>query len=590
MSVAGIDFGNLSLLIALAGKGGVDVILNDSSNRQTATAISVQGKQRFIGDSGAAMARSNITNTVQGMKMLIGRRFDDPDVQQELAKQPYKTVKMSHGGVGVQVQYNDEPIVVPVEHFLAMMLVKAKEISAKASNGVNLADSALAVPHWFTDSQRRALLHACEIAQLNCLKVANESTNIALSYGIFKSAKKLFSETDPVHIMFIDIGYTGYSVSIVDFVQENMRVKASYCDRTVSGRAFDEAIIEFLAETFQKKTGINVRNNKKAILKLQAAAEKAKKTLSPHGVNEASVSVECLAEDIDLSVILTRDEFESRVAPIVQRLRAPVECALRQAGLVREQISETEIVGGSSRVSIVKRVLGEVLGLDPNAMNNGLKTTMNADEAVARGGALQCALLSSRMKVKPFAVVDQLYYGIVASFDNSDGDVTEQGEEKVRGSTVPLYQRGDELPHKPRRITFRNKTHDFSITCSYDNESVELLPPGESRHIGKFTIKMPASTPPSDVRVTFNLDKHSLLYVQSAQLMQEVPAGEEGKESEAKAAEGKATEAKEGKEGEEGEGSKGGKKYKKIDLEVVHEYPGLTREQIKASLEQEASM
>ncbi|RYG67246.1 hypothetical protein EON64_07870 [archaeon] len=520
------------------------------------------------------------------MKMLIGRRFDDPDVQQELAKQPYKTVKMTHGGVGVEVSYNNDPVVVPVEHFLAMMLVKAKEISAKASSGVNLADSVLAVPHWFTDSQRRALLHASEIAQLNCLKVANESTNIGLSYGIFKSAKKLFSETDPVHIMFIDIGYTGYSVSVVDFVQENMRVKASYCDRSVSGRAFDDAIIEFLAETFQKKTGINVRGNKKAVLKLQAAAEKAKKTLSPHGVNEASVSVECLAEDIDLSVILTRDEFESRVAPIVQRLRAPVERALREAGLVREQISETEIVGGSSRVSIVKRVLGEVLGLDASAMNYGLKTTMNADEAVARGGALQCALLSSRMKVKPFSVVDQVYYGIVASFDNSAGDVTEQGEEKVRGSSVPLYQRGDELPHKPRRITFRNKSQDFSITCAYDNESAELLPPGESRVIGKFTIKIPANTPPSDVRVTFNLDKHSLLHVQTAQLMQEVAAGEDSKEGEGKAAEGKEAENKEG--GEEVEGK--GKRFRKVDLEVLHECPGLTREQIKACLEQEASM
>lgn len=518
--------------------------------------------------------------------MLIGRRFDDADVQQEIAKQPYKTVKMPHGGVGVEVSYNNEPIVVPVEHFMAMMLVKAREISAKASGGVNLADSVLAVPHWFTDSQRRALLHTGEIAQLNCLKVANESTNIALSYGIFKSAKKIFSETDPVHIMFIDIGYTGYSVSVVDFVQENMRVKASYCDRTVSGRAFDDAIIEFLAETFQKKTGINVRNNKKAVLKLQAAAEKAKKTLSPNGVNEASVSVECLAEDIDLSVILTREEFESRVAPVVQRLRAPVERVLREAGLVREQISETEVVGGSSRVSIVKRVLGEILGLDASAMNYGLKTTMNADEAVARGGALQCALLSSRMKVKPFTVVDQAYYGIVATFDNAAGDVTEQGDEKVRGSSVPLYQRGDELPHKPRRITFRNKSQDFSIACSYDNESVELLPAGESRFIGRFTVKIPPNTPPSDVRVTFNLDKHSLLYVQSAQLMQEVPPGEDSKEAEGKTSEGKEADSK---EGEEGEGSKG-KRYRKVDLEVLHEFPGLTREQIKASLEQEASM
>eukprot|EP01037_Dinobryon_pediforme_P044351 gene44351-56058_t len=176
---------------------------------------------------------------------------------------------------------------ISAEHFLAMVLVKAKDISAKANNGVNLADSVLAVPHWFTQAQRRGLLQACEIASLNCLKVTNESNAIALSFGIFKSAKKLFSETEPTHVMFIDVGFTGYCVTIVDFIQENMRVRSTVCDRTLGGRDFDDVIIEFLAEEFQKKTGINVRNNKKAILKLQAAAEKAKKTLSPAGVTEA---------------------------------------------------------------------------------------------------------------------------------------------------------------------------------------------------------------------------------------------------------------------------------------------------------------
>lgn len=161
------------------------------------------------------------------MKLLVGRKFDDLDVQKELARQPFKTIRMANGGIGVKILYNDEEMDVSVEHFMAMMLVKAQQISATAAGGVNLADCVLAVPHWFTDSQRRGILQACEIAQLNCLKVANESTCIALGYGIFKSAKKLFHDTEPTHIMFIDIGYTGYTVSIVDFIQENMKVSAS---------------------------------------------------------------------------------------------------------------------------------------------------------------------------------------------------------------------------------------------------------------------------------------------------------------------------------------------------------------------------
>ncbi len=158
--------------------------------------------------------------------------------------------------------------------------------------------------------------------------------------------------------MFVDIGYTNYTVTIVDFVQEHMKVLSAVCERGISGRDFDEVIIEFLASAFQQKTGINVRGNKKALLKLQAAAEKAKKTLSPAGVMEASVSVECLAEDHDLNAILTRDEFEARAAPLVAKLRLPIERALREANLTREQLAEVEIVGGSSRINIVKRVLG----------------------------------------------------------------------------------------------------------------------------------------------------------------------------------------------------------------------------------------
>lgn len=587
MAVAGVDFGNLSLLIGQTSKGGVDVILNDSSNRQTATAVSVQGKQRFIGDSGAAMARSNVTNTITGMKLLVGRKFDDADVQKELSRYPFKAVKMPHGGVGISILYNDEPTVVSVEHFMGMMLVKGREIVSHANNGVNLADSVLAVPNWYTQAQRRGVLNSCEIGAVNCLKVTNEMNAIALSYGIFKSAKKLFSETEPTHVMFIDLGFTSYSVTIVDFIQENMKVMSTVCDRTFGGRDFDDVIIEFLAETFEKKTKINVRNNKKAILKLQAAAEKAKKTLSPAGVNEANISVECLAEDMDLNSILTRDEFESRCASLVAKLRAPIELALKESNLTREQLAEVEIVGGTTRVNIVKRTLGEILNLDHNALNYGLKTTMNADEAVARGGALQCAMMSSRMKVKPFNIVDRMYYGIDAHFDSHAGDDNAMGDEDdtaAKGTSVHLYQRNDEIPHKPRRITFRNKTSDFVITLSYDDASVAFLPPGESRFIAKYTIRVPAthSDKPSDVRVTFALDRHGLVHVQSAQLMEELSAEEIAKLN---AAESKV----DGKEQEESkESSK--KKYKKVDLKVDVEEPGLTRDQIKAALEVEASM
>lgn len=197
MSVVGIDFGNLSALIAQAAKGGVDVILNDASNRQTATCVSIQGKQRFLGDSGAALQRTNIKNTISCMKLLVGRKFDEAGAQSELKRAAFKAEKLPNGGIGLRVMYNDEEITVPVEHVMAMVLVLLKDTAAKANNNLQVGEAVLAVPYWYTDSQRRGVLTACEIAQLNCLKVANESTAIALSYGIYKSAKKLFSETEP---------------------------------------------------------------------------------------------------------------------------------------------------------------------------------------------------------------------------------------------------------------------------------------------------------------------------------------------------------------------------------------------------------
>jgi len=502
------------------------------------------------------------------------------------------------------LSYNDSDLLVPVEQVMAMMLVKAKETAVKANNNIAVGDAVLAVPHWFTDAQRRGVLNACEIASLPCLKLTNESNAIALSYGIFKSAKSLFSPTEPTHMMFIDLGYTGYCVTIVDFIQENMRVLSTVCDRSLGGRDFDDIIIEFLAETFQKKTGLNVRQDKKAVLKLQAGAEKAKKTLSPNGVNEANVSVECLANDKDLSVVLTRLEFERRAEPLVERLAGPIHRCLREAGLTARQLTEVELVGGNSRVTCVKRALGEILGLDPAAMNYGLKTTMNSDEAVARGSALQCAMLSSRMKVKPFTIIDKLPYGIVAHYEHdarasaaSAADAEGETKEDVSAgaSSAALYTRNDDVPHKPRRLTFRKKSADFSITLSYDDASVEDLPRGEDRVIGRYVIRIPpalVANGANDVRVTFALDKHSCVYIQSAQMMEEV-AVEETKEAEGKDA--KVEEKKDGAEGAPAVASTEvagppKKKFHKVDLEISAEIFGLSRDDVKRALELEASM
>lgn len=605
MSIVGIDFGNMNTLIAQTSKGGVDVILNDASNRQTATYMSFQGKQRYFGDAAAAMARSNIKNTVSCMKLLVGRRYDEPAVQQELARVSFRhCARSDDGGVGIVVTYDDQDKVIPVEHVLGMMMSLAKVIAFNANGKVAIADSVLAVPCWFTDNQRRGVMDACAIVGLNCLKVVNEPVAIALSYGIYKSAKGLFSETEPVHVMFIDVGYSCYTVSVVDFVQEKLVVRSTAWDQSVSGRCLDDVIVEYLAEQFEKKTKINVRQNAKAMLKLQAAAEKAKKTLSPAGVTEARVSVECLAEDTDLNCSLTLDEFESRAANIIARLEAPIVSALAEAGITKEQLTDTEIVGGSSRVQCIKRTIGSILGLDAAALNYGLKTTMNSDEAVARGSALQCAMLSSRVKVKPFNITDMVQYPVEVSFESAGAGVAVggEGDDEAKESkecsgteAVQIFSRGDELPHKPRRLTFRNKSESFDITVRYGasavgiegNTSSSVLPPGSHHTIASYRVEIPDCYANSghDVRVTFGLDRSGCVYIVSAHLMEET--AEEPEQAAESAA------PSETKEGEVAAAPPAAPKrrFKKVDLVTVPlQTFTLSPAALKAAVDDEATM
>jgi len=341
-----------------------------------------------------------------------------------------------------------------------------------------------------------------------------------------------------------------------------------------------------MSQEFEKKTKINVRSNMKAMLKMQVAAEKAKKTLSPHGVSEANVSVECLADDRDLSYIVTKDEFEAKALPLLNKLAGPIEKCLAEANLTRQQISEVEIVGGSSRINSVKKTIGSIMSLDASLVNYGLKTTMNSDEAVARGAALQCAMLSSRVKVKPFHVLDRLPYDITISYESSstsapvsegkdqdedEKETTEEVAHSSNGSDVLLFASGEATPRGPKLISFLNKTNTFTVTAQYSSSSTTQLPQGEALTIATFTIKIPQEYvgKSNKVRLTFAIDKNLCLNLSSAILLEPITAGD----------------AKETKEGEEEK-----KRYKKVDLAVEFSSFGLSRDKIKAAIAQESFM
>ena len=276
---------------------------------------------------------------------------------------------------------------------------------------------------------------------------------------------------------------------------------------------------------------------------------------------------------------------------------------LEEAGIEKSQLSDVEVVGGSVRIASVKRKIGEILGLDASALNYGLKTTMNSDEAVARGGALNCAMVSSRMKVKPFEIIDKISYGIVVNFDGASNGTTEEslGDESkddviAHGNSARIFLRGDDFgSNNIRRLTFYGKTTDFSITAAYDGAAEEILPPGEDKVIAKYTIRVPSELTANGsrpIRVSFILDKHYCLHVKDAVLFEAIT----DTSSTADAPMDVATEGKDEKDSKDEEKKSPPAEIEKKELTrkhnlvVVTEQFGLTKEQIKASIELEVSM
>merc|ERR1711871_1470699 len=284
-------------------------------------------------------------------------------------------------------------------------------------------------------------------------------------------------------------------------------------------------------------------------------------------------------------------------------------------GLTKEEISDCEIVGGTSRIGILKKTLAEILGLDVSAVNYGLKTTMNSDEAVCRGAALQCAILSSKIKVKPFSVIDRVNYPIHLHFDDANatintegkGDDDDEGDSAANATSIELYAKGDSYPRAPKKITFKNKTSDFKLTLAYPDSATDLLPPGQEKHIVTYTVKVPSGKPPAKVVVELNLDRNGCVVLQNAVIMEPIiekaktpetedkGSGEEkkeasGEEKKEDSSEEKKEDSTEEKKDKVDPPAPPKKRFTKVPLKVETETFGLSEKAIKEALELEASM
>lgn len=322
MSVVGFDIGNENCVIAVVKQRGIDVLLNDESNRETPAVVSFGEKQRFLGSAGAASAMMNLKSTVSQVKRLIGRKFKEPDVQNELKMFPVETSEGRDGGILVHMKYLGATHTFTPVQIMAMLFSHLKEITEKSLE-IPISDCVIGVPSYFTDLQRHAYLNAATIAGLKPLRLMHDCTATALSYGIYKTD---FPTSGPNCVVFIDIGHCDTQVSIASFEAGHMRILSHTFDGSLGGRDFDEVLFSHFAAQFKEQYHIDVYSNVKACIRLRAACEKLKKVLSANP--EAPLTIECLMEEKDVKGFIKREEFEKLASGLLERLSIPCKKSL----------------------------------------------------------------------------------------------------------------------------------------------------------------------------------------------------------------------------------------------------------------------
>ncbi|XP_030373284.1 heat shock 70 kDa protein 4L isoform X2 [Scaptodrosophila lebanonensis] len=410
MSVIGIDFGNESCYVAAARSGGIETLANDYSLRATPSFVAFDGKKRIIGVAAKNQQVTNMKNTVGGFKRLLGRKFNDPHVERELQSIPARVEARNDGSIGIKVNYLHEDQYFSPEQLTAMLFTKLKETSAQAMQ-TQVNDCVIACPVFFTNAERRALLDAAQIAGLNVLRLMNETTATALAYGFYKN--DLF-EDKPRNVIFIDCGHAALQVSACAFTKGKLKMLASTWAQ-IGGRDFDLAMAEYFSKEFLDRYKINSKKNPRAHLRLLTEIEKLKKQMSANST-KLPLNIECFMEDVDVTSSMQRSHMEELCAPLLQRVEQTFKKLLVESKLQLDDINSVEIVGGSSRIPAIKQLIEQVF-------NKPASTTLNQDEAVSRGAALQCAIMSPAVRVREFGVVDIQNYAVKVLWDN-EGSAT----------------------------------------------------------------------------------------------------------------------------------------------------------------------
>jgi molecular chaperone DnaK len=479
--ILGIDLGTTNSAMAIIEGGKPKILENAEGNRTTPSVIAIsKNGERLVGQTAKRQAVTNPENTVFAVKRLIGRKFEDSEVQEDLKNSPFKIVK-ANGGVKVVMNGKEHS----PEEISAMILSKLKA-DAEAKLGEKITEAVITVPAYFNDSQRQATKDAGKIAGLEVKRIINEPTAAALAYG--------FDKKKGQQIAVYDLGGGTFDVSILDVSEDTVEVKATNGDTHLGGEDFDKKIIDWILEEFKKDQGIDLSKDSLALQRIKEAAEKAKIELST--TNETEINQPFITTDQNgpkhLVLKLSRAKLEDLVGELVDKSIKPCKAALKDAGFKTGDIEEVILVGGMTRMPLVQKKVKEFFGKEPHL-------GVNPDEVVASGAAVQAGVLQGDVKDVLLLDVTPLTLGI----------------ETLGGVSTPLIDRNTTIPTSKSQIFSTAVDNQTSVEVHVLQGERPMA--SDNKTLGRFILDgiPPAPRGVPQVEVSFDLDANGILNVKA---------------------------------------------------------------------------